>query len=82
LQKEAVVEISFSYYFFVYLDIMAHTVRTFIPSNSHNKLIVAVRRGSCTSPYRLLAQWEKPPWGAEPRIELEPCLTASRRTTN
>jgi hypothetical protein len=41
---------------------------------------VAIRRGYSPSPHRWSAQWEKPPWGVEPRIEL--CNTASRRTLN
>jgi hypothetical protein len=34
----------------------------------------ATRQGSSPSPHRWSAQWEKPPWGAEPGIELEPAL--------
>ncbi len=32
---------------------------------------VVIHRGSSPSPHRWSAQWDKPPWGAEPRIELE-----------
>ncbi len=42
-------------------------VHTFIPSHSS----VAIRRGFTPTPmHRWSAQWEKPPRGAEPRIEL------------
>ncbi len=34
----------------------------------------AIRRASSPSPHRWSARWEKPPWGAEPRIELGPAL--------
>jgi len=33
-----------------------------------------MRRGPSKSPRRLWAQWEKPPWGAEPRFELGPAI--------
>jgi hypothetical protein len=55
---------------FVYFDIMHIQYYTFIPSHSS----IVIRRGSSPSPHYWLAQWEKPPWGAEPRIELEPAL--------
>jgi hypothetical protein len=37
-------------------------------------LSVAIRWGLSPSPHRLKAQWEDPPCGAEPRIELGPAL--------
>ncbi len=37
-------------------------------------LSIAIRWGISPSPHRLKAQWEDPPCGAEPRIELEPAL--------
>ncbi len=33
-----------------------------------------MRQGISPSPHRLKAQWEKPPCGAEPRIELGPAV--------
>jgi hypothetical protein len=35
---------------------------------------VVIRLGSSPSPHRWSAHWEKPPRGAEPRIELGPAL--------
>jgi hypothetical protein len=35
---------------------------------------VNTRRGSSPSLHRWSAQWEKPPWDAEPGIELRPAL--------
>jgi hypothetical protein len=50
---------------------------------------VVIRRGSSPSPHRWSAQWEKPPWGAEPSIDHGPALqqadalpTELRRTLN
>jgi hypothetical protein len=37
-------------------------------------LSVSIRWGLSPSPHRLKAQWEDPPSGAEPRIELGPAL--------
>ncbi len=48
-----------------------------ILSFNHNHTIhlsVTIRRGLSPSPHRLKAQWEKPSWDAEPRIELGPAL--------
>jgi hypothetical protein len=47
-----------------------NTPRTFIQSH----LSVIIRRGFSPSLHRLSAQWEKPPCGAEPGIELGPAL--------
>jgi hypothetical protein len=33
---------------------------------------VVIHRGFSPSPHRWSAQWDKPPWGAGPRIELGP----------
>ncbi len=33
-----------------------------------------IRRGLSPSPHRLTAQWDRPPCGAEPRIELGPAF--------
>jgi hypothetical protein len=35
---------------------------------------VTIRRGLSPFPHRLYAQWERPPCGAEPGIELGPAL--------
>jgi hypothetical protein len=59
--------------------ILSHSYSTFILSHSFYHihtvhLSAAIRRGSSPFPHRFSAQWEKPPWGAEPRIELGPAL--------
>ncbi len=53
-----------------------YNIHTFIQSHSCNTihLSVAIRRGLSPFLHRLEAQWEKPPCGAEPRIELGPAL--------
>jgi hypothetical protein len=60
---------------------------TNIHSSYHTHLSVTICRGLSPSLHRLSAQWEKPPCGAEQRIELGPALlqadaltTESRRT--
>jgi hypothetical protein len=35
---------------------------------------IVIRRGSSPTPHRWSAQWEKPSWGAQLRIELGPAL--------
>ncbi len=54
---------------FVYLNFLVHTVHSV-----HQILTihssVAIRRGSSPSAHRWSAHWEKPPRGAEPRIEV------------
>jgi hypothetical protein len=57
----------FIFHFFFY------NIHTFI-SHSYNTFIVAIRWGLSPSLHRLKAQWEDPPCGAEPRIELGPAL--------
>jgi hypothetical protein len=50
---------------------------TYIHSFNHIHTIyisVAIRWGLSPSPHRLKAQWEDPPCGAKPRIELGPAL--------
>ncbi len=65
----------------LFLSILFFVVHTSIKPHSS----VAIS----PSPHRWSAQWEKPPWGAEPRIELGPAihqvdalLTELRRTLN
>jgi hypothetical protein len=50
---------------------------TYIHSFNHIHTIhlsIAIRWGHSPSPHRLKAQWEDPPCGAEPRIELGPAF--------
>ncbi len=54
------------------------TCSTFIPSLSS----VVIRWGSSPSLHRWSAQWEKPRWGAEPRIEVRPALPYSTHYQN
>jgi hypothetical protein len=59
--------------FFVYF----HIFITYIHSFNHIHTIhssVVIRWGLSPSAHRLKAQWEDPPCGAEPRIELGPAL--------
>jgi hypothetical protein len=56
------------YFFHIFV-----TLHTFI-SHSYNHISVAICWGLSPSPHRLKAQWEDPPCGAEPRIELGPAL--------
>ena len=60
---------------------------TFIQDNHPITFIQYIRRGLSPSLHRSVAQWERPPCGAEPRIELGPALqqadalpTGPRRT--
>jgi hypothetical protein len=49
---------------FVYFIFLVH------PSHYiHTTYLLLICRHSPTSPHRQSVQWEKPPWGAEPRIE-------------
>ncbi len=48
-----------------------HIFITYIQSSNH---IQYIRRGLSPSPHRLTAQWDWPPCGAEPRIELGPAF--------
>ncbi len=56
---------SFCLFFLLYI------IHTIIQSHSYNMYI---RRGLSPSPHRLTAQWDRPPCGAEPRIELGPAF--------
>jgi hypothetical protein len=52
-------------------------LHTYIHSFNHIHTIhlsITIRWGLSPSPHRLKAQWEDPPCGAEPRIELGPAL--------
>ncbi len=56
--------------FCLFFHIFITYIHTFIQSH----LSIIIRRGFPPSPHRLSAQWENPPCGAEPRIELGPAL--------
>jgi hypothetical protein len=47
---------------------------TFIQYNHPITFIQYIRRGLSPSPHRSVAQWERPPCGAEPGIELGPAF--------
>ncbi len=65
---------------FVYFILYIHT---FTFNHIHTiHLSIAIRRGLSPSPHRLQTQWEKPPCGAEPRIELGPAYWATPHHTN
>jgi hypothetical protein len=51
-----------------------YNIHTSIQSHSHNTFIHRHSPGSLSMSSSLVAQWEKPPCGAEPRIELGPAL--------
>ena len=62
---------------FLFIFHIFYNIHAFIQSFtiSHTiHLSVAIRWGLSPSPHRLKAQWEDPPCGAEPRIELGPAL--------
>ncbi len=50
-----------------------HAVHSFYRNHTVQSSVF-IRWGSSPFPHSCLAQWEKPPWGAEPRIELGPAL--------
>ncbi len=56
----------------LYFDILWYTHSIHHIHTVHSS--VAIRRGSSPFTHRWSAQWEKPPWGAEPRIELGPAI--------
>jgi hypothetical protein len=51
-----------------------YNIHTFIQSHSYDTFIRHHSPGSFSMSSLLVAQWEKPPCGAEPRIELGPAL--------
>jgi hypothetical protein len=55
---------------FLFCIFCYYILHTFIPSHSS----IVIRRGFPLSPHCRSAQWEKPHWRAEPRIELGPAL--------
>jgi hypothetical protein len=59
---------TFSYYSTVF---QSHSCRTIVRSHAF-----------APSPHSQLAQRKKPTWGGEPRLELGPARTSSRRTIN
>jgi hypothetical protein len=71
---------------FFFIFHILYNIHSFISHSFH--LSIAIRWGLSPYPHCLKAQWEDPPCGAEPRIELGPALqqadalpTASRRAT-
>jgi hypothetical protein len=68
--QDATLFVYFSYFFYFLLH-------TYIHSFNHIHTIhlsIAIRGGLSPSPHCLKAQWEDPPCGAEPGIELGPAL--------
>jgi hypothetical protein len=54
-----------------------YKIHTFIKSHSYNTFIRRHSPGPLSISSSLEAQWEKPPCGAQPRIELGPALRAT-----
>jgi hypothetical protein len=72
LWQDATLFVYFSYFNIFYsIHTFIHSI-TFIQYNTIQS--IAIRRGLSPFLHCFLAQWEKPPCGAEPRIELGPAL--------
>jgi hypothetical protein len=59
---------------FLFIFYTIYYINSFHKIHSTVHSSVVIRRGSFPSPHCWPAQWEKTPWGAEPRIELGPAL--------
>ncbi len=58
---------------FVYFDIIRITyIHSRYIHTVHSSVVI--RRGSSPSPHSCMVSSEKPPWSAEPRIELGPAI--------